>query len=246
MEYYAKGDLHSAVQFKVFEERETAFVLRDIACGLNMIHGADIVHRDLKPPNILLDHGMRCAISDFGLAIRADCIQAGEYHGTECYIAPEMLAGLSYGKPLDVWCFSRILEAIVSGEANDPPSLPGNLDPVWLLDVHDHTSSREPYRRKSATWLVNRLDIIVKSIPAAPEIAENASSSVSAGLPTISYANAIRQAEGEEFVQQGRQAEKLRKGKEADAATRQAENRWRGARRKAAKKAKAKAKAMAT
>ena len=245
MDYYGNGDLHEAIYSRAFTVHDTAKMLSEIACGLSMIHAAEIVHRDLKPPNILIDHGMRCAISDFGIAIRSDCVQPGMIEGTEGYLAPEMVAGLPYGTPLDIWCFSRILEAVASGEAVDPPRLSNNTNPVWMLDLHDHSNAREPYRRKSAAWLTNRLDHILDAVRSEAEAGESGASPVAAEAPAFVGVAAIRRGEGEDVVQDGRKAEKMMRkkaraaGNVVDPEVKRQANQWRKLRRKAAPKAAA-------
>ena len=83
--------LPTAVCSQVFAERDTAKILRDIICGLNMVQAGGIVHRDLKPQNILLDRGMRYAITGFGIAIRGNYLQPGKREGTEQYMASQWL-----------------------------------------------------------------------------------------------------------------------------------------------------------
>ena len=51
--------------------REVVRVLREAGAGLLAAHDADLVHRDFKPDNIVVEHGGRVVVLDFGLARRA-------------------------------------------------------------------------------------------------------------------------------------------------------------------------------
>jgi eukaryotic-like serine/threonine-protein kinase len=64
------------------------------AVALGHAHSVGIVHRDIKPANLLLDHGGRLWITDFGLAQMAGdagLTQTGELLGTLRYASPEQV-----------------------------------------------------------------------------------------------------------------------------------------------------------
>ena len=75
MDFQANGDLHDRIWSvggapNMFEEKELASVAHGVVCALCMLHSKQFVHRDVKPPNILLDHGMRPLLADFGCGRR--------------------------------------------------------------------------------------------------------------------------------------------------------------------------------
>ncbi len=77
-----------------------------------------IVCRDLKPENLLLTSESDDAdikIVDFGFAVVADGVNITEAVGTPSYIAPEILKGEAYGKPVDMWAFGVILYILLGG-----------------------------------------------------------------------------------------------------------------------------------
>lgn len=70
---------------------EALAILDQVCLGVSAIHATGTLHRDLKPGNILLDHGLRARVADFGLAIP---FQGGrgnkEQVGTPGFVAPEI------------------------------------------------------------------------------------------------------------------------------------------------------------
>ncbi|MDA1265267.1 MAG: serine/threonine-protein kinase [Planctomycetota bacterium] len=74
-------------------------LFRDVCDAVQHGHVRGVVHRDLKPQNVLVDHGGRVRVIDFGIArvldeSAADTItRHGDFLGTLAYMSPEQLAG---------------------------------------------------------------------------------------------------------------------------------------------------------
>ncbi len=96
-------------------------IVRDVALGLAHAHAHGILHRDLKPANVLLGHGGRTVLSDFGLArwssAREQLTRTGEVLGTPAYMAPEQVdRGVApQGPPTDVYGLGATLYRAVTG-----------------------------------------------------------------------------------------------------------------------------------
>lgn len=74
-----------------FGEEELTLVLREVACGLEALHGAGLVHLDIKPDNIL--HRDCYKIADFGLAVSSTATRDEVVEGDCRYVSKELLQG---------------------------------------------------------------------------------------------------------------------------------------------------------
>ncbi|KAL3288331.1 hypothetical protein HHI36_002779 [Cryptolaemus montrouzieri] len=83
---------------------------REILNGVDFLHTNRIVHRDLKPQNLLVTHDGHIKLADFGLAKTYDFeMQLTSVVVTLWYRAPEVLLGLSYATPVDIWSVGCII-----------------------------------------------------------------------------------------------------------------------------------------
>jgi serine/threonine-protein kinase len=109
---------------------ETALALaRQIAAGLDALHGRGIVHRDFKTSNILISEtagsGPRAVITDFGLAKPQEetvTLDRGNsvIVGTPDFMAPEQLMGKPVTAASDIYAFGLVLYQMFSGHGAFP------------------------------------------------------------------------------------------------------------------------------
>ncbi|RHY25317.1 hypothetical protein DYB32_010193, partial [Aphanomyces invadans] len=88
----------------------------DLLHCLVFLHANNVVHCDLKPENILLrkPKSTQIAVIDFG----SSCFHHATfftYIQSRFYRAPEVVLGLPYGMPIDMWSFACILGELFTG-----------------------------------------------------------------------------------------------------------------------------------
>ncbi|CAE8652312.1 unnamed protein product, partial [Polarella glacialis] len=124
------------------QERESSFVLRQLAAGLEFLHGQGIIHRDMKLENVLVASERRerplvfytVKITDFGLSksVGAGYSDARSTVGTRPYTAPEVLREDSHDFSSDLWCLGVLSFVLLAGHFpfSKIPTLQEELEPI--------------------------------------------------------------------------------------------------------------------
>jgi hypothetical protein len=123
MELAGGGSLAARIQAGAPPAGEQVRIARELACGLEYVHGEGVVHRDVKPENILLADAGAVKLVDFGLATvltssMGTCVSARAGHGgpgSPAYASPEKAQGQSYGSKDDMWAAGCVLAELATG-----------------------------------------------------------------------------------------------------------------------------------
>ena len=89
---------------------------KQLLSSLVLLKGHKVIHCDLKPENVLLAHPARSEIKviDFG----SSCLENEKvytYIQSRFYRSPEVILGMSYGMPIDMWSLGCILAELLTG-----------------------------------------------------------------------------------------------------------------------------------
>ncbi|GAB3111333.1 hypothetical protein GCM10027055_11750 [Janibacter alkaliphilus] len=118
LDLLAGGSLGTAVaQRGHLSPGECVTVLSPVATALDRLHELGIVHGDVSPGNVLLDSTGRPVLADLGVA-RLTGVSTGDVHGTDGFVAPEVLLGDEPGRASDIYALGAIAWLCLTG---DPP-----------------------------------------------------------------------------------------------------------------------------
>jgi hypothetical protein len=86
---------------------------------LEAAHTLGIVHRDVKPGNIIIAHGNRATLADFGIAhtVGDPRLTTSGVMGTQAYLAPELFDRFPVTPAADLWSLGATLYAAAAGSA---------------------------------------------------------------------------------------------------------------------------------
>ena len=103
-----------------------------LLASLQFLRKQRIIHCDLKPENILLKKPNRSGLSviDLGSSCFVD-ERVYTYIQSRFYRSPEVILGLPYGTPIDMWSFACILAELYTGY----PLFPGENEQQQLLCI---------------------------------------------------------------------------------------------------------------
>ena len=133
---------------------ETITVIAPIARALAGLHGLGVVHGDLSPGNVLLDSTGRPVLADLGFS-RLTGEAPGDVHGTDGYVAPEVLDGEEPSRASDVHALGALAWLCLVGEppghVSDRLDLGATLaEHPALVDVVESCLAGDPASRPSA------------------------------------------------------------------------------------------------
>ena len=121
-----------AHDFRGFPLRLIRRFTKQILSSLILLKSHRVIHCDLKPENILLAHPLRSEIKviDFG----SSCFENEKvytYIQSRFYRSPEVILGMTYGLPIDMWSMGCILAELLTGY----PIFPGENEQEQLACV---------------------------------------------------------------------------------------------------------------
>ncbi|XHG09778.1 hypothetical protein AWENTII_012819 [Aspergillus wentii] len=121
-----------AHDFKGFSLKLIRRFTKQMLSTLILLQTKKVIHCDLKPENILLVHPMSSEIRviDFG----SSCFENEKvytYIQSRFYRSPEVILGMSYGMPIDMWSVGCILAELYTGY----PIFPGENEQEQLACI---------------------------------------------------------------------------------------------------------------
>ena len=161
--------LQKRVDDAVYDDPESARMVRDIARAVGYAHRQGIIHRDLKPDNILLSHDEHPLVTDFGLAKwhreGSMLTRTGQVLGTPHYMSPEQACGRGDEDGLtDIYSLGAILYALLTGR---PPHIGPSAAEVLRSVLQDEPESPRVLRREISSDLES---ICLKAMRYEPDL----------------------------------------------------------------------------
>lgn len=127
-----KCDLYCQLKkdgFKGFPQEVIKDYTKALVTSLRVLRRSRIIHCDLKPENILIRaDGSSVKIIDFGSSC-FDHQRVHTYIQSRFYRSPEVIMGLGYGVPIDMWSLGCILAELHTGQ----PLFPGHNEKEQLM-----------------------------------------------------------------------------------------------------------------
>ena len=126
-EFVQGGDLYFHLQESgKFTNERVKFYITELVLAIIFLHKKNMIYRDLKPENILLDKNGHIKLTDFGISklLLSSSEKAYTICGTSSYLAPEIMEGKGYNKPVDWWSLGCVMFEMLTGRY--PYKVPDN------------------------------------------------------------------------------------------------------------------------
>ncbi|OCT60627.1 hypothetical protein XELAEV_18046653mg [Xenopus laevis] len=164
MEHIRGGSLLDAITKGPLRMDTLICYAAEMVCGLQHLHAKGIVHRDIKPVNVLMTGKDHIKIIDFGIAAENLFGQSTTScsHGTDLYLAPEVLMKKTYDAGMDWWALGHTLFSLVTCRMpfysgadkeqrinsilHDPPAFPMCMN-SRLKDLLQKLLEKDPEKR---------------------------------------------------------------------------------------------------
>ncbi|KAI3882783.1 hypothetical protein MKX03_020783 [Papaver bracteatum] len=115
---------------------------KQLFIALKHLRNCGVLHSDIKPDNMLVNEAKNVLkLCDFGNAMFAGKNEITPYLVSRFYRAPEIILGLSYDHPMDIWSVGCCLYELYSGKVLFPG--PSNNDMLRL-----HMELKGPFPKK--------------------------------------------------------------------------------------------------
>lgn len=121
-----------AHEFRGFSLRLIRRFTKQLLGSLCLLQTKNVIHCDMKPENILLAHPLQSKIKviDFGSSC-FDNERVYTYIQSRFYRSPEVILGMNYGMPIDMWSLGCILAELYTGY----PIFPGENEQEQLACI---------------------------------------------------------------------------------------------------------------
>ena len=125
-------ELIKSHEFRGFSLKLVRRFSKQLLSSLLLLKAHKVIHCDLKPENILLTHPARSEIKviDFGSSCLAN-EKVYTYIQSRFYRSPEVILGMTYGLPIDMWSLGCILAELLTGY----PIFPGGNEQEQLACI---------------------------------------------------------------------------------------------------------------
>ncbi len=139
--------------------------MEGLLAGLQHSHERGVVHRNIKPSNIILTHGGRIKITDFGIAHldSSGLTQTGTILGTPAYMSPEQITGERIDLRTDLYSAGVVLYRLLTGRR------PFEGSTVSIMNHIVHTPPLRPSQVATTAIPAGLEAIVIKALAKRPE-----------------------------------------------------------------------------